>query len=154
MDVFFAVEAFAAVKDEAAALCRAHWEETEASMYGERAGVPVNAAMFEVLEATGSLHIVTARDAAGALAGYAAFCLAPNIAMPGRVQASNLGLYLSPALREEPFAALRLLRWAEGSLRERGVFSVAYISPASRPCDALYRRLGARMTETTWHKEL
>ena len=154
MDARFAVETFAAVRQEAEALAAAHWDETEAALYGDRAGVPLSVPMFESMEAAGILHIVTARDAEGRMAGYAAFCLSENMAMPGRIQASNLGLYLSPALRGDPFTALRLLRWAEQSLRARGVRSVAYISPVSRPCDALYRRLGAKMTETTWHKEL
>jgi len=154
MAVRFVVETFAAVQKEAEPLCSAHWDETEAAMYGDRAGVPLSVPMFESMEAAGILHIVTARDDEGRLAGYAAFCLSENMAMPGRVQASNLGLYLAPGMRRDPFLALKLLRWAEASLKERGVYCVAYISPVSRPCDALYRRLGAKMTETTWHKEL
>lgn len=149
----FAVEDYATVRQEAEALAVAHWQETEAAMYGEQAGVPITDAAWENMAALGLLHIVTAREA-GALVGYAVFVLAENINMPGRVQASNLALYLAPTVRGDPFLAVKILRWAEGSLRGRGVASVAYISPVSRPCDALYRRLGAVMTETTWHKEL
>ena len=43
---------------------------------------------------------------------------------------------------------------AEAALAARGVALVQYSSPVSRPCDALYRRLGARATETVWHKTL
>ena len=63
------------------------------------------------------------------------------------------GLYLAPAARKG-LAVLKLLRAAEAGLRERGADVVQYSSPASRPCDALYRRLGARHTESVWHKEL
>jgi len=154
MAVRFAVETFAAVQKEAEVLCCAHWDETEAAMYGDRAGVPLTRHMFKAMEDAGVLHIVTARNEEGKLAGYAAFCLSENIAMPGKIQATNLGLYLAPETRNDPFTALKLLRWTEQSLKERGVYSVAYTSPVSRPCDALYRRLGAKMTETTWFKEL
>lgn len=63
------------------------------------------------------------------------------------------GLYLAPAARKG-LTVLRLLRTAEAGLRERGADMIQYSSPASRPCDVLYRRLGARHTESVWHKEL
>ena len=63
------------------------------------------------------------------------------------------GLYLAPWARGGLFA-LRLLRHAESALAGRGVSLVQYSSPASRPCHALYRRLGAQPTETIWHKTL
>lgn len=71
----------------------------------------------------------------------------------GVVLAALDGLYLTPEARHG-LAALRLLRQAEKILAERGVGLVQYSSPESRPCDALYRRLGARRTETIWHKEV
>lgn len=151
--VDFAVESYATARADAEALACAHWQETEASMYGEQSGVPITDEAFSGMESAGVLHVVTAREG-GELAGYAVFVLAPNINMPGKVQASNLALYLAPGVRRDPFLAVKLLRWAEDSLRERGASCVAYVSPVSRPCDALFRRLGAKMTETTWHKEL
>ena len=72
---------------------------------------------------------------------------------PGKRLAALDGLYLAPAARKG-LAVLKLLRAAEAGLRERGADVVQYSSPASRPCDALYRRLGARHTESVWHKEL
>ena len=131
----------------------AHWQETEEAMYGSQTAVPMTHPMYEAMEQGGVLHIVTARMD-GALHGYAAYCLSENIHMPGRVTASALALYLSREIRTDAFAALRLLRWAEGSLRQRDVSGIGYNSPASRPCDALYRRLGAHHTETVWYKEL
>ena len=58
-------------------------------------------------------------------------------------------LRLSEAGRDDAFAAVE-----EAALAVRGVSLVQYSSPASRPCHALYRRLGARPTETIWHKSL
>ena len=98
-------------------------------------------------------HVVTARDSSGSLQGYAAFTLTDCPHCPGKRLAALDGLYLAPAARKG-LAVLKLLRAAEAGLRERGADVVQYSSPASRPCDALYRRLGARHTESVWHKEL
>ena len=72
---------------------------------------------------------------------------------PGKRLAALDGLYLAPAARKG-LTVLKLLRAAEAGLKERGADVIQYSSPASRPCDALYRRLGARHTESVWHKEL
>ncbi len=84
---------------------------------------------------------------------YAAFTLVPCPHRPKTLLAALDGLYLTPEARGG-FTALRLLRHAEAALGQRGVALVQYSSPASRPCDALYRRLGAHHTETVWHKEI
>ena len=84
---------------------------------------------------------------------YAAFTLTDCPHRPGKRLAALDGLYLAPTARKG-LAVLKLLRAAEAGLRERGADVVQYSSPASRPCDALYRRLGARHTESVWHKEL
>ena len=153
MELFFAVEPYSRIRAEAAPLAAAHWQETEKALYGPQTAVPMTHALYDALEQGGALHIVTARTGA-ALHGYAAYCLSENLNMPGRSTASALALYLSREARTDAFAALRLLRWAENSLRQRGIAGIGYASPPSRPCDALYRRLGAKITETVWYKEL
>ena len=60
----------------------------------------------------------------------------------------------NPESFDSNYAVLKRMEEAEQSLAARGVHGVGYSSPASRPCDALYRRLGAKMTETVWFKEL
>lgn len=158
MELTFSVEIFATVHSDVAALATAHWHETEAAMYGPLAmdsGPPVHAAQYTALDQAGMLHLCTAR-AAGcqSLQGYAAFVLMQNMHAPGRITATLTALYLTPAVRRNPFTALRILRFAESGLHARGVFGVSYNSPHSRPCDALYRRLGANAVETIWYKEL
>lgn len=68
---------------------------------------------------------------------------------PGRLLAALDDLYLAPEVRGG-LTALRLLRHAETALRQRGVAVMQFSSPASRPCHALYRRLGG----TTYRKHL
>ncbi len=110
--------------------------------------IPAHAAKQQ--RPTGTLR---ASSTALPLAGYAAFTLVACPHRPHTLLAALDGLYLAPWARGG-LSALRLLRHAEASLAERGVSLVQYSSPASRPCHALYRRLGAQLTETIWHKPL
>ncbi len=148
----FQAEPLARVKEEAPALARAHWDEVEASMHGGP-GYSLNLAQYASLEQLDMLVLVTARQEDGRLCGYAAFTVLPCPHRQGVTLAALDGLYLAPEARRG-LAALGLLREAEKILIQRGVDLVQYSSPDSRPCDALYRRLGARRTETVWHREL
>lgn len=152
--VTFAQETCCQVWGEVEKLAQAHWQETEAAMYGGLHEV-IDIAGFEALEASGLLHITTIRDA-GRLTGYAVFMLTAVPQMGGRTNASLVGLYLSPDVRKKSggWLALGLLRESEKMLRKRGVDGIVYNSPHSRPCDALYLRLGAKPTETVFYKSL
>ena len=122
----FATEPFTQLEAEARPLTAAHWSEVEAPLHGD-AAYGLDAARYARLESLGMLHVSAARAPDGALAGYAAFTLVPCPHRQGMLLAA---------------------------LHQRGAGLVQYSSPASRPCDALYRRLGAHHTETIWHKEL
>lgn len=176
------VEPFAAVAAEVLPLAQAHWDEVEAVLYGPQK-YTLNADQYRLFERLGALHLVTARvfpqvfagsakagsagdvvdlageggvsgeASAGVLAGYAAFVLAPCPHRSGQILAVMDALYLVPEVRQG-FAALRLLRHALSGLGARGAHAVQFSSPQSRPCDALFRRLGARTVETLWQMEL
>ena len=166
-------ESFSQLAVEAGNLTAAHWDEVESALHGEQR-YALDHTRYVSLERLGMLHISAARghDAAqmaGAhqgqadihppahkaapLAGYAAFTLVDCPHRPHTLLAALDGLYLAPWARGG-LSALRLLRHAEVALAERGASLVQYSSPASRPCHALYRRLGAQLTETIWHKAL
>ena len=170
-------ESFSHLAEQAGQLTAAHWDEVEAPLHGpQHYALDVN--RYASLERLGMLHISAARGLAGGepceitdaatpdkihtttetgssapLAGYAAFTLVDCPHRPQTLLAALDGLYLAPWARGGLFA-LRLLRHAEAALAARGVSLVQYSSPASRPCHALYRRLGAQPTETIWHKTL
>ena len=148
----FQAEPLARVKEEAAALAKAHWDEVEACMHGG-SDFSLNLAQYQSLERLQMLALVAARQEDGRLCGYAAFTLLPCPHRQGVVLAALDGLYLAPQARQG-LAALALLRESEKILIRRGAGLVQYSSPVSRPCAALYRRLGARPTESIWHKEL
>ena len=148
----FREETAASALPEAAELAASHWREVEAELHGG-ADYRLEAERYAMLEKLGMLSITTARDREGRLAGYAVFTLAPCPHRPGETVAALDGLYLAPRARRG-LAALGLLRSAEAAAAERGASLAQYSSPASRPCDALYRRLGATHTETIRHQRL
>lgn len=148
----FRQEDAAGVLAEAAKLAARHWREVEAELFGAGDYV-LDGERYATLEKLGMLSITTARDETGRLEGYAVFTLAPCPHLRGETVAALDGLYLAPGARRG-LNALALLRSAEAALAARGAGVVQFSSPASRPCDALYRRLGATRTETIWHKRL
>ena len=169
-------EPFSHLAAEAEQLAAAHWDEVEAPLHGPQ-HYALDYHRYASLERLGMLHISAARgravdepcdategtpdeprtdaetNASAPLAGYAAFTLVACPHRPQTLLAALDGLYLAPWARGGLFA-LRLLRHAESALAARGVSLVQYSSPTSRPCHALYRRLGAQPTETIWHKTL
>ena len=169
-------ELFSHLAQEAGQLAAAHWDEVETPLHGPQ-HYALDYHRYTSLERLGMLHISAARgravdepcnaakgtpdetrtaaetDASAPLAGYAAFTLVACPHRPQTLLAALDGLYLAPWARGGLFA-LRLLRHAESALAARGVGLVQYSSPTSRPCHALYRRLGAQPTETIWHKTL
>ena len=142
----FLEETFTRVRDDVQALTQAHWDEVEAALHGDQA-YRLDKERYAALERLGMLAVITARHEDGGLAGYAAFTVLPCPHRAGITLAALDGLYLAPDARRG-LAALNLLRRAEQCLARRGVGLIQYSSPASRPCDALYRRLGARHTES------
>ena len=151
-ELVFRQEPVAEVAAEAAALARAHWAEVEAQLHGGGDYV-LDDGRYATLERLGMLSVTTARDREGRLAGYAVFTLSPCPHLDDCTVAALDALYLAPRARRG-LNAMALLRSAEATLAARGAGLVQYSSPASRPCGALYRRLGARETETIWHKRL
>lgn len=145
MDVTYQKEPFASVRAQASALAEAHWNETEAGMYGARM-YTINDAQYEALESQGMLHIFTARSD-GALVGYASFLSVFNMHLDGMVATLD-GLFVAKAHRG--MTGLALLRYAQSVIFDCGAVAVQYSSPASRDCGAIYRRLGAVHTETTY----
>ena len=157
-------EPFSHLAKEAAQLTAAHWDEVEAPLHGPQ-HYALDHNRYASLERLGMLHISAARGlpeadqgaasgtSSAPLAGYAAFTVVACPHRPQTMLAALDGLYLATWARGG-LSALRLLRHAEAALAARGVGIMQYSSPASRPCHALYRRLGAQPTETIWNKIL
>ena len=145
MAVTFQTERLTDVRHEAEALAQAHWEEVEAPMYGARE-YHMDFEQYEKLDSAGMLHIVTARDG-GRMVGYASFFATCNMHLGGMLATLD-GLFLDRAYRGA--GGIKLLRFAADEVRACGAVAAQFSSPASKDCGALYRRLGAKMTETVY----
>ncbi len=148
--LLFQTENLSTVAPHVSQLLQAHWDEVEASMHGAQEYV-LNGEQYEMYEQLNMLHISTARLPQGDVCGYAAFTICPCPHKQDTLLAQLDALYLIPEQRQGT-QAVQLLRHAEQALQKRGVGMVQYASPASKPCDALYRRLGAKLTEHIYHK--
>ncbi len=151
-ELIFKQECIDDVIHDITTLARDHWDEVESAFFGKRLYVPMEE-QYRALENVSMLHIHTIRTTLNTLCAYAIFTLAPCHHRHGQLMAALDALYLSPQVRQG-FTAVRFLRSTETALKKRGAIFMQYSSPESRPCGALYKRLGATMTETIWHKEL
>ncbi len=133
-------------------LAQAHWHEVEEIMHGKQ-DYTINEHAYKQLEELNMLHISIAKDTQENIGGYIVFIITSSHHKPQELIASLDAFYLVPAMRKS-FTAIEFLRNAESSLRERGVHVIQFSSPASRPCDALYKRLGAKHIENIYHKRL
>ena len=149
----YQTESFAHVCDEARELAQANWDAAAAGAYGMQV-YSLDTVQYMALESLGMLHISTVRNRDGKLVGYASFAIAKCYHRSGALVATLDALYLCPHAKKDGMESLRLLKHAQKELVKLDVKGVQYASLVSRPCDALYRRLGAHMTETLWYKEL
>ena len=67
-------EPLARLLQELPPLLQAHWDESEAALFGPQA-YALDTERYACWERLGMLHVVTARDGSGKLQGYAAFTL-------------------------------------------------------------------------------
>ncbi len=133
-------------------MARAHWDEVEASLHGQQ-HYTIDEKTYKQLESLHMLHITTAKNEQGLICGYAAFTISSSHHRADETIASLDAFYLAPWARKG-LNALQLLRVAEQALLKRSVQLIQFSSPVSRPCDALYRRMGAKQVETIYHKRL
>ncbi len=148
----FQTETFANVFPHVQNLAKAHWDEVEQSLHGKQ-HYTIDEQTYKNLENLNILHISIAKDEQNKLCGYAAFFISSFHHKTDEIVASLDAFYLTPSARKG-LNALKLLRSAEQALSARGVHVIQFTSPASQPCDALYRRMGAKQVETIYHKRL
>ncbi|MCG5241398.1 GNAT family N-acetyltransferase [Azospirillum doebereinerae] len=151
MPLTFQTEALADVRDEAAPLLRRHWQEIAL----DRETVPLdpNWDAYAQIEAAGLMHITTARDETGALVGYSAYFIAPNLHYQSLVVAETDIFWLAPEHRQG-LAGARLIKAAEAALAARGVNKVVSKVKMHFDTGPLFERLGYRAIERIYAKRL
>ncbi len=143
--VTFQAEPLAAVWDEALPLMQANHRETGA--FQEWRFAPAKEKL-ERMEAAGFLRLFTARKE-GKLIGYQLFFVLFSINYPDNLESTCHVAYIVPEERGT-FAAGKFLLWADQTLIDEGVYSIARQSPMMRPLGDLYARMGYCKVEENW----
>ena len=107
---------------------------------------------YEAMEQADVFFLVIAwRD--GRIVGYASFFLSPAMHQKGRFMAQSEAIYLKPSQRKG-FNAVRMLRYAERKLRERGVTDIFAGEKKDTGVSVILKRLGYEMMETVYSKKI
>lgn len=141
--ITFQQERFADCLEELKPLHAVHWQETEEDRH--ELGLDIDYPYYLKVEEMGMLHLVTARDGAQIIA-EALFFVQPQRHSKGKLGAGLDSLYLLKEYRRG-LIGLGLLRFTRETLMQRGVVSWTLPHKAAHDVGALFRRLGASLTE-------
>jgi GNAT superfamily N-acetyltransferase len=112
-------ESVSDVFDEFQELFDTHYIE----IYGKKEAVLKT--IFAQMEAMGAIYLLTARDD-GKPIGYYAMSLSPSVYIPTRMEAKELGIYVTPEYRKQGITTT-MQDVMDETLRKEGVHSV-YVS--------------------------
>lgn len=138
------------VKVECQGLIKAHWEEV--ALNQDAIALNPDWEAYASLEGEGKLKIFTARDD-NQLVGYFVVICGNNIHYKDHTFAENDVIYLTPKQRKGG-TGLKLIKFAEQSLKSDGVSVLLINTKVHRPFDPLMERLGFKLTERVYSKYL
>jgi len=142
-------EKFDDVLAELMPLLRQHYEEI--AWKQDKIALNPDLERYLQLEAAGMLRIYTAREA-GAIIGYAVFCVAQELHYKDIKQAQSDVLYVDP-LRRGAMVGKKLLRdYAEGELRREGVQDISLHIKFANDWSKLAEHWGYEKTDILMHK--
>lgn len=144
----FREESFRDCFVEMAPLLRDHWEEV--AIYKDKVVLDVDVERYMLLEDTGVLHIVTARDE-GELVGYFVSFINPHLHYRQTTYALNDVLFLHPDYRHKGNAE-GLFSYAENALKARGVDVIVLHMKTDHPFHRLSEYLGYDKVEFNYSK--
>ena len=145
----FARESVATVLAEIGPLLQEHWQEI--AQYPD---IPLSPDLeqYHFAEACGQLRIFTAR-LKGELIGYAIYLIAPALHYSKSLQAKQDVLYLKPEHRKS-FTGMRLITFADESLRKDRVQVVFHHVKAAHNFGPLLERMGYELSELIYSRRL
>lgn len=144
-------EAYTTCLPELRLLYPSHWEELAVDH-----DIPLAPRydIYEAMDKAGLVLLTTLRDD-GALAGYFIGFLMPEMHYGGCLACTGDIFYVRPYLRKlDPWAGVKLFRFTETVLRDRGVQRWYAVSKLLRDSGAMLRRLGFTAIETNYSKRL
>lgn len=148
MSVQFSIETLDQAFDDAMWLFDLHWEEIAL----DKAKVPLNPDVdtFRVLEQAGLLLIVTARDG-DKMVGYHVTIVRPHLHYKHSLTAYADMYFIHPDYRQG-MTGVRLFKYLESVLRERGVERIYQGTKIHKDMGRLFERLGYKETERLYVK--
>lgn len=149
-DILFQVEKATALIEEIKPLLRMHYEEI--ARHRDKIALNPDYEKYAILDGLGMVHTVTARKG-GVLIGYFNALVAPHAHSKDHLMALNDIIYILPEYRKG-FTAARLFRFAEETLRERGVMSMHISVNLNHDFGLVLERLGFMETERIYEKML
>lgn len=138
MSLVFAEERYSDAIEEMRLMYPAHWAEIEKD--ADTIPLDMDYERYELLERLGIIHLVTARID-GRMVGYHLFCVSPHLHHKSSLTAVSDIFYLKPSYRKG-FNGINFLRFAESSLKARGVQRAAMESTMRRDFGVILRFLG------------
>lgn len=148
MSVQFAIETIDQVLDDMAWLWDIHWQEIAL----DRAKVPLNPDVdtFRALEDAGLLLIVTAREGEK-MVGYHVSIVRPHLHYKQSLTAYADMYFIHPDYRQG-MTGVRLFKYLEERLRERGVERIYQGTKVHKDMGRLFERLDYKETERLYVK--
>lgn len=143
-------ECLLTTKDDCQPLIEAHWQEI--ALNKESIKLNPDWDEYERLDKNGSLRIFTARDGAK-LVGYFVLIVNRSLHYKSHMFAVNDILFMDKQYRQGS-VAMRLLKFAEKSLKDDGVSLVMVNTKVHQPFDPLMERLGYNLIERIYSKNL
>ena len=150
LKITYQQEFLATVEDEVKPLLNSHWEEVELDI--DKIKLNPDWEVYRHLEDQGKLQIFTARDS-GELIGYFVVVVGINPHHKDHLFASNDIIYLSPNHRKG-FTGIKLIKFAEGCLKDDGVSVLTINTKVHQPFDRLMDFLKFRKVERVYSKYL
>lgn len=141
-------ERFSDVESEIVPLLEAHWEEI--ANHKDKIKLRPDWPRYIAMDAAGSMMIYTARDE-GKLVGYFVVLITKSLHYSDHFFASNDIIFIHPDYRKGT-NAIRLIRFAENDLKERGISMLIINTKTKQPFDALLDRMGYQLTERVYTK--
>ena len=150
MSVTYQQEFLESVEEEAKPLIKDHWEEIALNKGIIKLNPDWNA--YHTLEDNGNLKVFTARSY-GHLIGYFVVILRNHIHYKDHIFAANDILFLKKESRKGLVGA-KLIKFAEGCLKEDGVSVLVVNTKCHKPFDKLLKWLGYNHIENVYSKLL
>lgn len=148
--VMLGQEKIADILRDGEALFPHHWDEI--AIYRD-CPLDLDHARYAALEQAGVLVSFGARDKSGQLVGYAVFILMRHLHYRTTLFAMNDAVFVAPTHRAMGLG-VRLIRFAEQHLKERGVKRVTLHIKPTKDWSPMAERLGYQKDDITMSKEL